>query len=185
MPFLSSLLTLLAGLFGGYLGAYMAKKGENKAIHEDIEKLVDQVKAVTTTTEEIKSSISTEAWKRDLKKEACYELLKQLEPLSAVLAQLLAAHQQQDDPEFVRQTQIEFAKAYGRYMNAQIVVEMVGSEHLRTALRTVTHSVHVSHGFIKGKLIGDAWASLREFSAANEALMNACRKELGFEETTT
>jgi len=36
------------------------KKGENLATHEDLDKLVVQVRAVTTTTKEIEAKISTD-----------------------------------------------------------------------------------------------------------------------------
>jgi hypothetical protein len=181
MPWIAPLLTVFAGLFGGYLGAYMAKKGENKAIHEDIEKLVDQVKAVTTTTEEIKASMSTVAWKRDLKKEACYDLLRQLQPVALVLSQLLAAYKRHDQ-ESIQQAQIEFAVAYGHYINAQIVLEMVASEYLRQALRVLTDTIMQAQIYIKAKEISEAWVTMAQFASANEAFMNACRRELGFEE---
>lgn len=55
----------LAGLGTAYwlfakkdAGAYMEKKAENLATHEDIGKLVDQVKAVTETTKKIEAEIS-------------------------------------------------------------------------------------------------------------------------------
>jgi hypothetical protein len=38
-------LSVLAALFvGGFLKSYFSKKGENLATHEDIQKLVDQVR---------------------------------------------------------------------------------------------------------------------------------------------
>jgi hypothetical protein len=57
-------LTVLAGGFIGFMAAYLKKKGENLATHEDITKLVDQVRAVTTATKEIEAKISTEVWDR-------------------------------------------------------------------------------------------------------------------------
>jgi hypothetical protein len=43
---------------------YLKKKGENLATHEDIGKLIDQVRAVTITTKEIEASISDRSWNR-------------------------------------------------------------------------------------------------------------------------
>lgn len=58
-------LSTIVGLFvGGFLKSYMSKKGENLATHEDIEKLVDQVRAVTQTTKEIEAKISGDMWDR-------------------------------------------------------------------------------------------------------------------------
>jgi hypothetical protein len=59
---------VVAGL-GAYLGAYLRKKGENLATHEDIDKLVSQVTAVTTAAKRIESAISTEVWRRERKAE--------------------------------------------------------------------------------------------------------------------
>src|SRR5208282_4811332 len=56
--------TLVSGGVGLYLGAYLKKKGENLATHEDVDKLVEQVRAVTTTTKEIEAKVSGEAWNR-------------------------------------------------------------------------------------------------------------------------
>jgi len=49
--------TLVSAGIGAYLGAYLKKKGENLATHEDIGKLLDQVRAVTTITKEIEAKI--------------------------------------------------------------------------------------------------------------------------------
>ncbi len=40
---------------GAFIGSYLMKKGENLATHEDINKLVDQVKSVTQATKEIEA----------------------------------------------------------------------------------------------------------------------------------
>jgi hypothetical protein len=43
---------------GAYLGAYLKKKGENLATHEDIDKLVSQVSAVTAASKQIEARIT-------------------------------------------------------------------------------------------------------------------------------
>lgn len=62
--FLAGGLSLVGGWCGAHIGAYLKKKGENLATHEDIDKLVDQVRAVTQTTKEIEAKISDEMWDR-------------------------------------------------------------------------------------------------------------------------
>jgi hypothetical protein len=47
-----------------YLPAYAKEKGKNLATHEDIQKLVDQVKAVTLATKKIEAEISSGVWDR-------------------------------------------------------------------------------------------------------------------------
>jgi hypothetical protein len=49
---------------GGYMQGYMSEKGKNLATHEDIDKVVDQVKAVTQTAKEIEAKISDQMWDR-------------------------------------------------------------------------------------------------------------------------
>ena len=64
----TAILTLGMGLVGAFLGSYLAgylkEKGKNLATREDIEKLVDQVSAVTKATKEIEAKISGELWNR-------------------------------------------------------------------------------------------------------------------------
>jgi hypothetical protein len=72
------LLSVICALFiGGFLKSYMLKKGENLATHEDIEKLVDQVRAVTTATKEIEAKISGEVWDRQKRWELKRDVLLQ------------------------------------------------------------------------------------------------------------
>jgi len=72
---------LMAG-FGAYFGSYFRKKGENLATHEDIGKLVDQVRAVTMTAKEIEANISDRSWNRqkhwEMKREAIFSVMASL-----------------------------------------------------------------------------------------------------------
>lgn len=69
-------LAAVASGFGGYLGAYLRKKGENRAVHEDLARL-------TATTEEIKASIAGRSWERqrnwELRKESVFSLMQSLD----------------------------------------------------------------------------------------------------------
>ena len=77
--------SFLSGGIGAYLGSYLKKKGENLATHEDIDKLVEQVRAVTTTTKEIEAKISGELWDRQKRWEAKRDsLLGAVKSLSSV-----------------------------------------------------------------------------------------------------
>jgi len=75
------LTTVLGSWLGTYIGSYLKKKGENLATHEDIDKLVDQVAAVTTTTKEIESKISNAMWRRERKSDL---QLKTIESVSVL-----------------------------------------------------------------------------------------------------
>jgi hypothetical protein len=57
-PYTLPALEILIGLLIGYLAGYAKKKGENRAMHEDIEKVVEQMSAVTMATKNIEAKIS-------------------------------------------------------------------------------------------------------------------------------
>jgi hypothetical protein len=89
-------LSALGGSFVGYFGAYSKKKGENLATHEDIDKLVDQVKAITTATKEIEAKISHETWGQqkqwELKREAIFEAIRKTAKVKDALTNLHALY---------------------------------------------------------------------------------------------
>jgi hypothetical protein len=82
-------LVTLVGVFIGYLAGYLRKKGENLATHEDIDKLVEQVRVITTTTKEIEAKISTDVWNRqkrwEMKREVLFLAAKRLAALDDAL----------------------------------------------------------------------------------------------------
>lgn len=83
---------LVTGWIGFYLGAYLKRKGENLATHEDIDKLVDQVRAVTQTTKEIEAKISSDVWTRqkqwEMKREVLFDAAKRFVELDDGLTSL-------------------------------------------------------------------------------------------------
>jgi len=70
------------GILIGYLAGYAKKKAENKAMHEDIEKVVEQMSAVTQATKAIEARISSDVWDRqkrwELKREVLFETTKRV-----------------------------------------------------------------------------------------------------------
>ena len=79
-------IALLLGLFSGsFLAEYLKRKGKNLATHEDIDKLVDQVRAVTRATKEIEAKISSDVWDRqkqwELKRDVLFMAAKRVSEL--------------------------------------------------------------------------------------------------------
>lgn len=72
-----------AALVGTYFGSYLKKKAENQATHEDIDKLVDQVSAVTTATKQIESTISNDLWRRERKAELQLKAIESVNTLTS------------------------------------------------------------------------------------------------------
>jgi hypothetical protein len=87
-----SVVTVLSAGIGAYIGAYLKKKGENLATHEDIDKLVVQIKATTEATKSIEARISNEVWDRqrkwEIKKETLFDATRGLVDLNNGLMQL-------------------------------------------------------------------------------------------------
>jgi uncharacterized secreted protein with C-terminal beta-propeller domain len=79
-------LAVIAFWANNYFSKYLAKKAENLATHEDIEKLLEQVSAVTTATKHIEAKISNEMWRRERK----YDLeLKTIESVSLLTTEFI------------------------------------------------------------------------------------------------
>src|SRR3984893_8208030 len=81
-PYIPWGLAILVGMLVGFLAGYAKRKGENRAIHEDIDKLVDQVRAVTLATREMEAKISNDVWNRqkrwELKRDVLFEAAKRV-----------------------------------------------------------------------------------------------------------
>lgn len=75
------LLSFVTAGAGAYFGSYLKKKGENLATHEDLQKLVDQMKATTQATKEIETRLTDQAWDRqrqwELKRDIICQVAKQ------------------------------------------------------------------------------------------------------------
>jgi hypothetical protein len=73
----------LVGAFGGsFLGAYLKKKGENLATHEDFERVLAELKQSTQATKAIEAKFSDEIWDRqrqwELRRDAVYSVMQAL-----------------------------------------------------------------------------------------------------------
>lgn len=65
-----------------YLSGYGQEKGKNLATHEDIEQILQDLRATTKTTEEIKTQVSSEKWNRqrqwEMRRDVLFSLAKRL-----------------------------------------------------------------------------------------------------------
>jgi predicted oxidoreductase len=94
---------LFGAVFRPYLTGYSAKKGENLATHEDIDKLVEQMTAVTQATKQIEAKISDEVWNRqrhwEMKREAIVGIIQALLEAGDALQSLARALRLETDAE--------------------------------------------------------------------------------------
>jgi hypothetical protein len=97
---------ILGAVLRPFLSGYSAKKGENLATHEDIDKVLEQVDAVTTRTKNIEARISDDVWQRrkqwELARDVLFDGISKLanlrEALAAVDAVLQIESEEQGKP---------------------------------------------------------------------------------------
>jgi len=95
-PWVLTLVPFVASGFGAYFGSYLKKKGENLASKEDIDDLVEQVRAVTRATKEIETKISDEVWDRqkrwEMKRDVVFELVRRSGNVKDALTSIMGAY---------------------------------------------------------------------------------------------
>ena len=97
------LIALISGCLGYYFSGYLKKKGENLATHEDIDKLVAQMAAVTQATKVIEAKISSDVWDRQKRWEMKRDVLSSAARAFAALDDALTsfgsvfAHKEETD----------------------------------------------------------------------------------------
>ena len=189
------LTTLVAAFVGSFLAGYLKKKAEDLATHEDINKLVDQVAAVTTTTKEIEGKISNEFWgqrkKWEIRKEALFEVVKEIGTLQNVIGSTAGAYRviegvTDKDQEFMARTRAseafaKFEDAHTTFTRAVSVAIVVSGQDVRNSLNSVNAAIL---GIIGAAMHGDnnsVSTLMPQFAAEVYKLHAAIRKELDIE----
>lgn len=140
------LFTFITAGAGAYLGSYLKKKGENLATHEDINKLITQVTAVTQATKEIEGKISHDFWEREktweVKREALFEAMKELANVEYGLSRLVLSFSGQErsiriraqgfSKEDTEATEI-WNDALVNFKRTRILALLVGGQELKDA----------------------------------------------------
>lgn len=142
------MVAVFAGV-GAYFGTYLKRKGENRAIREDLDTLVDQVRAVTTTTKEIEAKISNDMWGRqkrwELKREVLFEAVRSLARVQNALLSfhsvfLTRRDQQSNDPvwlgavtELITEASTEWLRVSREFEEATLLIGIVCGGEARDA----------------------------------------------------
>lgn len=184
--------TFVVGAAGGgagaYLGSYLKKKGENVATHEDIDKLVEQVAAVTRTTKEIEARISNEVWDRqkqwEFKKEAIFEVLRTVGSLHSTLGNLHSTYEttpggELDDQRRRIEAYEEYAKIYEDFTRAAGVASVVVNKNVDAYLAQLPLMAGVMVREASNNNVAGSWAKVEEFTHTLHKLQAAIRVDLG------
>jgi hypothetical protein len=190
-PLMLALTFVVAG-GGAYLGSYLKKKGENLATHEDIDKLADQVRTITSLSKTIEARISDEFWQNqrrwEVKRDTIFEAMKkfgELEAAVALLAGNVSAYQEGmispqllvDRKELRRELNVAL-KGFGIAKN--LVTLACGDDANR-----VLSSIQLEVRKISNQLLGDGTVDretlFQGFAVLMPSIYEYLRKELGIE----
>jgi hypothetical protein len=151
--------TLVIGLLAGYLKAFMGtyggKRGELQAMHEGIDKLLEQVNVVQRRQEEMKAEILDAVWERQtrwtVKKEILFEVLREVGSVSASLTNMVGTYQaarkeeatnpaqQQKMAEMRGHVVTEFAAALSKLGAVRTLCGVVASGRVQERLYSLQH----------------------------------------------
>jgi hypothetical protein len=88
-PAITSFLTIIGAGAASYFGAYIKRKGGDRAVREGFAEVLRQTKATTEATKKIEAKISDEVWDRqkrwELKRDIILELIKRIAALDDAL----------------------------------------------------------------------------------------------------
>jgi hypothetical protein len=173
------LTTLVSAFVGSYLASYLKKKGENLATHEDIDKLVDQVRAVTTATKEIEERIESSVWSKqrhwEMKRDALFASVQALDRTKTAFIELWASQVfEVGDPEYKERKRVSAEKwlaEISRYDETRSSTSLVCRVAVRKALGEASQLFRSNAALVfKSKLDNN------EFAAVSAATKDAIQK---------
>jgi hypothetical protein len=184
-PAVTGFLAVLGSLAGGYFGSYFNKKGENKALQEDIA-------ALTKTTKQIEAKISNEVWDRqkqwEMKREVLFVAAKRIAEMEEALAGLSATLQVEQKPDnlgFAESTHKkinQWSEASAKFDEVTLLVAIVCKKETKEAMENFrTAAVNVALAIMHGKDAKIYQTSVPGRSLTLFTARSALRKELGIE----
>lgn len=192
LPLIAWGITTLVGAFvGSYLGGYLRKKGENLATHEDVNKLVNQMAAVTQATKAIEAKISSDVWDRqkqwELKRDVVFEVARKMGRATEAMMRLTAVYTTEkqarekgfpERPEKQVEVGAEWNSVAGDFEGAIVLVRAsCGFELVKVLVEFGMFMRDLSLEVIDGK--PEAFLeSAKELGARSQAVTLAIRKEL-------
>lgn len=186
------ILSVSLSVIAGYLGGYVRKKGENRAIHEDFENVLKQVKETTRATKEIENKISDASWDRqkrwELMRDVLIDIARKTAAAKDTLLELGVAYAPSntgEDEESSRRTakKVEVYPPWNRAANdlaaVGIIANLACSPEVVAALAEFTRFARELSVEIMGKKSNVFATKGGELAAKHAAVTWAMRKEIG------
>lgn len=190
-PILQIVTTFLSALLGSVFGAYFGKKGEIKALHSDLNKVIEQNEAITKANETIKNRLTNQTWDRqrqwEMKRDA---ILAVVPPLGRArdalmyLAGLVSTRSEdlpyewQRDPNLLKLS-LELISRLEEFDERRLIASFLCSDELATALTDAGLALRSALSIVQKEKyfsMSDLFLPVRE--AVSSALLIA-RKEIG------
>jgi len=138
-------LSIVTGLLVGYLGGYVKKKAENRAMREDIEVL-------TRAAEEIKANVADKSWDRqrhwEMKRDALLAMIQALGLAGESLMYMAGTYQigragqtPPDWPEKAKELSETWLQNMNDYDQKRFVASLLGGKDLDEAMQTAGRSM--------------------------------------------
>src|SRR5580692_2968236 len=198
------LLVPVGAWLGALLGPYLKKKGENLATHEDLQKLVTQVEAVTTATKQIETKISNEVWDRqkrwEVKRDVLFEAIRRTSEIDNALRKIKAMLQVEAENPLKEDDSLgQLARAQSRndvtnkwlsasteFEETKLLVAVVCENETREAFDVLGAYVNIIAAEMTTK--GEAEIYDRMYGEVSRKILGvraAVRKELGVDKVET
>jgi hypothetical protein len=185
-------LSILVGGFVGYLSGYTKKKGENRAIRENFDNLLIQVKETTRATKEIENKISDAAWDRqkrwELMRDVLIDIARKTAAAKDALVELGIAYMpskngEEEDSPRRNAKKLEAYPPWSRAINdlaGMVTIAILAcSPEVATALAAFTTFTSDLSVEIMGEKRDVLATKGGELAAKHAAVTRAMRKEIG------
>ncbi len=186
-----SIISVLSAGVGAFVGAYLKRKGESLATHEDFQTVLTELKETTRTTKEIENKISDAVWDRqkrwEMKRDTLIDIATKAAAAKDTLVQLHAIHltnstEVKCSPMRVAK-QIEVGAAWETASNELSRMVVIASLACDAEVRTALADFTMFTSDISVEIIGGHPEVLTtrtsDFATKYNAITKAMRKEIG------
>ena len=183
-------LSFIAAGAGAYIGGYLKKKGDNLATHEDIDKIVDQVKATTEAAKAIEAKIDDQVWNRqrqwELKRDILVDFARTISDFEQAVMQISTNIENRDNSikgaAFFNKALAKWNEYSDKFERDSFAVGLVVSIETRRALGDLSKVLRNATTDILGQQKGGVYQTHHRNIIRNlESVRGHIREELGIE----